>query len=246
MDRKGTPALRLPALQRPALHTSPPPGSISCFRLRTEAGETPGCHLCRCRSPSVSSSSCWPTLHATSTRSASLFSLFLQLHVLFGDNLQGLVRNSAEGSQGPSPGVPTVTPVVRGSEQGALIQSSSGHSTTPRTTSTFSEKTNKQKTLFSYFCYFRAAPVAYGNSQATGRIGAAAAGLHHSHSSARSECLTSGTGGHRQESYVHTSRNSPLCPAPAPFRALGEPDLGRVPPFPVPLESLAGTSLEEP
>ena len=30
-----------------------------------------------------------------------------------------------------------------------------------------------------------AAPVAYGNSQARGPVGAAAAGLHHSHSNAR-------------------------------------------------------------
>ena len=36
-------------------------------------------------------------------------------------------------------------------------------------------------------CVFRAAPKAYGISQARGRIGAAAAGLHHSHSSSGSE-----------------------------------------------------------
>ena len=35
--------------------------------------------------------------------------------------------------------------------------------------------------LFS-FIYFRAAPAAYGNSQARGRMRATAAGLHHSHS----------------------------------------------------------------
>ena len=36
----------------------------------------------------------------------------------------------------------------------------------------------------------RAAPAAYGSSQARGPIGAAAAGLHHSHSNTRSElCL---------------------------------------------------------
>ena len=34
---------------------------------------------------------------------------------------------------------------------------------------------------------FRTAPRAYGNSQARGQIGIAAAGLHHSHSNARSE-----------------------------------------------------------
>ena len=47
---------------------------------------------------------------------------------------------------------------------------------------------------FLFFCflfiYFRAAPVAYGSSQARGVIGAAAAGLRQSHSNARSQlCL---------------------------------------------------------
>ena len=37
------------------------------------------------------------------------------------------------------------------------------------------------------FCLFRAAPVAYGSSQARGQIGAIAASLHHSHSNARSK-----------------------------------------------------------
>ena len=36
--------------------------------------------------------------------------------------------------------------------------------------------------LFWSFVFFRAARTAYGGSQARGRIGAAAAGLHHSHS----------------------------------------------------------------
>ena len=35
--------------------------------------------------------------------------------------------------------------------------------------------------------FFRAAPVAYGDSQASGRIGAVATGLRHSHSNFRSE-----------------------------------------------------------
>ena len=44
------------------------------------------------------------------------------------------------------------------------------------------------QTLF--FFGFRAAPTAYGGSQARGPTRAAAAGLHHSHSHARSElCL---------------------------------------------------------
>ena len=41
--------------------------------------------------------------------------------------------------------------------------------------------------LFFVFCLFRAKPVAYGVSQARGRIGAEAAGLRHSHSNLRSE-----------------------------------------------------------
>ena len=38
-------------------------------------------------------------------------------------------------------------------------------------------------------CLFRAAPAAYGGSQARDLIQAIAAGLHHSHSNARSELL---------------------------------------------------------
>jgi len=41
--------------------------------------------------------------------------------------------------------------------------------------------------FFFGFCLFRAPPVALGGSQARGPIGAVAAGLHHSHSHARSE-----------------------------------------------------------
>ena len=44
---------------------------------------------------------------------------------------------------------------------------------------------------FSLFCFwfwfFTAAPGAYGSSQARGRIGAAPASLHHSHSNTRSK-----------------------------------------------------------
>ena len=44
--------------------------------------------------------------------------------------------------------------------------------------------------IYLSFCLLRAAPLAYGCSQARGLIGAGAAGLHHSHSDARSElCL---------------------------------------------------------
>ena len=40
---------------------------------------------------------------------------------------------------------------------------------------------------FFIFCLFRAIPMAFGGSQARGRIRTVAAGLHHSHSNARSE-----------------------------------------------------------
>ena len=36
--------------------------------------------------------------------------------------------------------------------------------------------------FFFFFGLFRAAPLAHGGSQAKGRIGAVAVGLHHSHS----------------------------------------------------------------
>ena len=41
--------------------------------------------------------------------------------------------------------------------------------------------------LFLSFCLLRAAPVAYGGSQARGLIGAVATSLHQSHSNAESE-----------------------------------------------------------
>ena len=41
--------------------------------------------------------------------------------------------------------------------------------------------------FFGLFAFSRAAPKADGSSQARGRIGAAAAGLHQSHSNARSK-----------------------------------------------------------
>ena len=45
----------------------------------------------------------------------------------------------------------------------------------------------QKKKYFLFFCLFRATPVAHGDSQARGRIGAIAAGLCHSHSIAGSE-----------------------------------------------------------
>ena len=41
--------------------------------------------------------------------------------------------------------------------------------------------------FFFFFCLYRAAPLAYGGSQARGWIGAIASGLHHSHNNTRSE-----------------------------------------------------------
>ena len=41
--------------------------------------------------------------------------------------------------------------------------------------------------FFFFFCLFRAAPKAYGGSQARGQIGATASGLRHSHSNIRPE-----------------------------------------------------------
>ena len=44
-----------------------------------------------------------------------------------------------------------------------------------------------QVSVYLFIYLVRAAPVAYGNSQARGQIGAVDAGLHHSHSNARSK-----------------------------------------------------------
>ena len=41
--------------------------------------------------------------------------------------------------------------------------------------------------LFIYLFIFKAVPAAYGSFRARGQIGAAAAGLHHSHSNTGSE-----------------------------------------------------------
>ena len=45
----------------------------------------------------------------------------------------------------------------------------------------------KDNSYIYLFCLFRATPTAYGGPQARGRIGAVAAGLHHSQSKARFE-----------------------------------------------------------
>ena len=44
-------------------------------------------------------------------------------------------------------------------------------------------------TILFLFLLFRATPMAYGGSQTRGRIRAAAAGLHHSHSNANPSCV---------------------------------------------------------
>ena len=50
------------------------------------------------------------------------------------------------------------------------------------------DKLNYTKTkTFLLLLFFRATPVAYGDSQARGPIAATAAGLHHSHGNTRSE-----------------------------------------------------------
>ena len=51
----------------------------------------------------------------------------------------------------------------------------------PRATSPYSFS------FFFFFCLFRAATMAYGGSQARGRIGAVATGLHQSHKNVGSE-----------------------------------------------------------
>ena len=48
----------------------------------------------------------------------------------------------------------------------------------------------RQQTFFFFLLFLRAAPAAYGDSQARGQMRATAASLHHSHSNARSKpCL---------------------------------------------------------
>ena len=53
--------------------------------------------------------------------------------------------------------------------------------------STHGNYSNHSTFILLIDCLFKAAPTAYGDSQARGRIGATAAGLHHRHSDAGSE-----------------------------------------------------------
>ena len=50
--------------------------------------------------------------------------------------------------------------------------------------------------FFFFFVFSRATPVAHGGSKARGQIRAVAAGLHHSHSNARSEHILTYTTAH--------------------------------------------------
>ena len=69
-----------------------------------------------------------------------------------------------------------------------------------------SHNRNSPETFF-FFCLFRATSVVYGGSQARGWIGAALAGLHYSHSNARSElCLTYTTAHSNAGSLTHWAR----------------------------------------
>ena len=56
-------------------------------------------------------------------------------------------------------------------------------------TGSLTRYTTRELPDHSLFLLFRATPVAYGSSQARGPTGAAAAGLHHSHSNMGSELL---------------------------------------------------------
>ena len=74
---------------------------------------------------------------------------------------------------------------------------------------------------FFIFIFSRAAPVAYGGSQARGPIGATAAGLHHSHSHAGSELRLRPTPQLRATPVRHP-RSQAGDPAGTPAEALTE------------------------
>ena len=61
-----------------------------------------------------------------------------------------------------------------------------------KTVPSFFQATEKLPGVFLFlflFLLFRATPTGYGSSQAKGTVGAAAAGLHHSHSNGRPKLL---------------------------------------------------------
>ena len=58
------------------------------------------------------------------------------------------------------------------------------------------------ESFYFIFCLFRAAPMAYGSSQARDQIGAVAASLHHSHSRMGSELSVTYTIAHGNARYL--------------------------------------------
>ena len=67
--------------------------------------------------------------------------------------------------------------------------------------------------FFFFFFLFRAVAMAYGGSQARGLIGAAATGLHHSHSNAGSKPhLQHSSQEHQILNPLSEARESNLCP----------------------------------
>ena len=66
---------------------------------------------------------------------------------------------------------------------------------------------------FSFLFHFRAAPALYGGSQARGRIGAAAAGLHHGHSKAGSELRLRATQQCPRNAAHCSSKKCPIIPS---------------------------------
>ena len=73
------------------------------------------------------------------------------------------------------------------------------------------------------FCFFRATPAAYGDSQARGQIGAAAASLQHSHSNVGSEI-----GLHLRHVKVPRLGAESELQLPAYVTAIAMPDLNHI------------------
>ena len=67
------------------------------------------------------------------------------------------------------------------------LLSMSFHHSFPRTSPNYPKLFLKSQIVLLSFFLFRATPIAYGSSQARGRIGAVAASLRHSHINVRSE-----------------------------------------------------------
>ena len=82
---------------------------------------------------------------------------------------------------------PGVSPVPFSVHQFTGVQGSRGSCPGPYLSKLSNDTWQITSFSFSFFCLFRASPTAYGGSQARGRIRAATASLHHSHSNTRSE-----------------------------------------------------------